>query len=113
MTAFELLMKAQKELEKMGFEMCGPGATVTCQCFSTKYAEKVGERHIYGHTVYRSNGTAENVSIRLVVLEVSKVDPRFHYVAFGKDQLDVRIRTDASEKVFTNRLKKVIDYYKR
>lgn len=110
MTAYEMLLKVQEEVEKVGYEIAMK-ASERRQSFSTKCEFKSGERYICGEVIYRHNGTEEDASVRICVLEIDRVLSQ--YSATLKNCLAVKISKEASEKVFMNRMKKILESAKR
>lgn len=114
MTTYDLMLKVKTELENKGFEMIAPNG-YGWQAHATKdgkseYIPVEGYSFcdLYGYritfeTVYRSNGTAENISVDIAIYK--------WYRSSGRRIARERINTKMGEKAIMNRINKIADLY--
>ena len=93
--AWELLVRVEKALMEKGIE------PYAINYMSMGKKKEVGEKYISIRTVYRSNGTEEDVSVKIEVYEkINKYS--------SKRIESIKVPKDASDKVINNRIEKAI-----
>lgn len=104
MNAYELIERVKKEFEANGFEFKAQGSDYYTEC-----EWKVGARRIGLEPTWRHNGTVENVTVTISVLELVKIWSE----TSGRYKLPIKFKVpkNASDKVIQNRVAKAIESY--
>lgn len=104
MNAYELIERVKSEFEKSGFRFEQQGSDYYTPC-----EMESGARYIYAEPTWRHNGTEQNVTVTVRVLEVDKLYSR--HSASLKTLLKVKVPKDASDKIIANRVAKAIEAF--
>lgn len=106
MNAYELLERVKTEFESSGFSFKSQGSD-----YYTEHEWKVGARFIGIKPTWRHNGTEENVTVTITVLEIDKI----WSAVSGRYKLPIsfKVPKNASDKVIRNRVAKAIEAYNR
>ena len=106
MNAYELIERVKSEFESRGFSFERMGND-----YITPHKMVTGTRFIHLEPTWRHNGTEENVTVTISVLEVEKVWSE-HSGALTR-LVKVKTPKDASDKVIANRVAKTIEAYNK
>jgi len=103
MNATTLITRAAKRFEELGY-------TVDCEsqfgtCYTINYAKENGHKHIWMETTYRNNGTDEDVTVTMIITEITNSE-----YGICKQLGKIKIPKNASEKVLNNRINKAIEF---
>ena len=106
MDAYELTERVKSEFESNGFKFKAQGSN-----YYTEHEWKEGERLIGIKPTWRHNGTEENVTVTITVLEIDKIWSK----TSGRYKLPINIKVpkNASDKVIKNRVAKAIESYNK
>ena len=106
MNAYELLERVKKEFESNGFRFKSQGSN-----YYTEHEWKVGARLIGIKPTWRHNGTEEDVTVTITVLDIDKI----YGAGCGRYKLPINIKVpkNASDKVIKNRVAKAIESYNK
>lgn len=104
MNAYDLIERTMKNFEERGYvvkELSKANDWFTIG----DYYKKKGERHISVSVTYRHNGTAENVTVTMYIIETLN-----EYC--GKYIAKIKIPKNASDRVLNNRIDRALSIMK-
>ena len=101
--AFKLLERVYKALEDRGLQVM----SINCTSLKSETDQlNDGDRYIGIKTIYRNNGTDEDVSVDIIIME----EYQGKWYKSGKQIAKVRVPKEASDRVITNRINKAVEY---
>lgn len=105
--AWKLLERVVRAIDENGYEI----ATICNICNKEVHKKlKDGDRFIEVQEVGRHNGTSENVSVRIEVLECYNIECLGEIELRYRRVFETKVPKKASDKVINNRIQKVKEY---
>ena len=104
MSALNLSKRVKENFEARGYTV--EILSKSNDWFSIGGYKKRGDRRIFARDTYRHNGTAENVTVTLEIIETLNVH------GCGKIIAKIKIPKNASDRVLNNRIDKAISIMK-
>ena len=104
MNAVNLLKRAMESFAARGYT--ATGLSKSNDWFAIGEPKKKGDRHISAFTTYRNNGTAENVTVTLEIIEA------LNDHGCGRIITIIKIPKNASDRVLNNRIDRAISIMK-